>query len=639
PFGLIGAEMSFIAQPRNPGLLCDSTLLGSLLDISELLVIVLDFEGKIELFNRACEETTGFSTEQVLGQPIWSLLIPEEEKALVREIAERLNAGETDNQFTNHWLTSSGERRLIHWRNTVLRDAGGEVLQLVGTGVDITEQEQATQALTRHQQQLKTLLDSLPVIVAQVDLDYRIRFANRSYRDWFGVDPEKQVDRHVAEVLGKRAFATLQPSLEQALSGETAVYHGEVPYSRGGTRFIHGTYVPSRDARGSVDGFYVISVDLTEQNRLRERLEGEIQRNQTIVQHAIDGIVTIDAQGTIEGFNPAAQEIFGYSANDVIGQNVSMLMPADEAHHHRQYIRRYLETGETRVIDIGREVTARHRDGRAIELQLGVTEIVDQERYFVGFVRDISRRKQAEREAREHFVKLAHVTRVSALSEVTAGLAHEISQPLTAISALAEASRLMLDNPHADKEDIRTSLMQIARQSKRTREIIEQLRTFLRREQVDQLEYLHPRQLVSNVLTLLKHELESAQVTVRVELEEMEECCAVNRVQIDQVLFNLVKNATDAMGTVEGTHNLTIRCYRLDEEGFCHFSVADTGPGIDEADLDQLFHPFFTTKSHGLGQGLSICRSIVQRHGGSIQGRNGDQGGAVFEFTVPIKGR
>ncbi len=626
---------SSYATDDNAALKLDPALLRSLLGISDLLVVVLDPEGRIRLFNRACEQVTGFSGREIVGQSLWETLIPEEEQPDVKRIAERLKAGETDNQFTNHWLTRGGEKRLIHWRNAGLVDDDGQMRHIVGTGIDITVLDRTSKALAGHQRQLQTLFDALPALVAEIDSEYCVRSANHGYRDWFGLDPKDQLGRHLVEVIGEQAFSILQPRFAQALAGEISVYHGEVPYARGGTRFIHGTYVPSRKSDGNVDGFYILSVDLTEQNRLRELLEEETRRSRTIIEHSLDSVITIDEAGIIQGFNPAAERLFGYRADEIMGQNVAILMPEEQGNRHDDFLRAYTETGQAKIIGIGREVIGRHAEGHDLDLQLTVAEFMDGQRYFVGFLHDISQRKQAEREAREHLAELAHLTRVNALSEVTSGLAHEISQPLMAISTLAEAGRMMLDKPEVDVEAVLPLFAQIARQGQRAGEIIQQLRTFLRKDHADQFEAHQPEELIRNVLALLNHELESAKVKVRLEMADAPACCKANRVQIEQVLFNLIKNAVDAMRSFDGDRILKISCSDSDENGHCRFEISDAGPGIPEDDLERLFHPFFTTKKQGLGQGLSICRSIIHRHGGTIHARNDHDGGAVFEFTLP----
>lgn len=588
----------------NPELARDPALLRKLLDISGQLVVVLDGEGRIELFNKACEQLTGYAAEDIVGEPVWTRLIPEPELAGTRGTAARLQDGHDEVEHTNHWLTRAGERRLIHWRNTVLKEADGSVRCIIATGIDITLQQQAVDAQRHTETQLRHLLDALPVLIAHLDRDYRVRFINDGYRAWFDLDPKTQHGRHVRDLIGPEAFRTLRPSFDRALSGRKATHHGEVPYARKGARFIHGTYIPSRDKAGQVDGLYILAVDLTEEHRLRWKLAEELKRSQTIVDNAIDGIVTIDASGTVRGFNPAAERIFGFSRDEVMGQNVRMLMPEPDRSRHDSYIRRYLESGQETIIGVGREVIGRHKDGSPIELRLAVAEVSEREQLFIGFTRDIRARKRAEREAREHFAELAHLTRLSTLGEVSSGLAHELSQPLTAIAAAVEAGLMMLDTEPPKPSSLRPALDQISRQGQRAREIIEQLRAYLRKGEPDSMAPCNPARLVDNVLTLLNYEIEAHGVSVETRLDSGLRSLVVNRIQIEQVLFNLAKNAIDAMRETSGKRLLAIEG-RI-RSGECEFLVTDTGPGIAESDLPKLFSPFLRPRPTASAR---VCRS------------------------------
>ncbi|QOC22469.1 PAS domain S-box protein [Wenzhouxiangella sp. AB-CW3] len=611
-----------------------SDLLDALLDISGQLVVMLDAEGRILLFNRACEELTGHAAGEIIGRSIWETLIPADQADRVRAVAEALVSGTGGREFTNHWVGRNGQRHLIRWRNRLLTGGDGKSTCILATGIDISAEDRARRQRRHAEVRLEHLLDSLPVLIAQIDCNCRVLYANDGYREWFGLDPAAQHGRHVREIIGEAAFATLGPRFAQALAGESATPHGKVPYARGGTRFIHGNYIPSYDEHGQVDGFYILAVDITAENRLREQLAEELRRSKTIVDHAFDGIITIDPDGIIQSFNPAAEEMFGYSAREVIGRNVGILMTEMDRNHHDGYLANYLSGGQARIIDSAREVTGLHRDGSPIDLKLAVAEIRDREHIFVGFTRDIRARKRAERQAREHLAELSHVTRLSAMNEVTSGLTHELSQPLTAIAASVEACQMLSERGEVDLARLRHMLEQIACQGERARGIIDQLRSFLRKGQPEELVSCQPAKLVDNVRKLLIHELEVAGIDVRIDMDQAPDQWQVNRIQVEQVLFNLSKNAIDAMRESSKDRILQIRAQGLDEG--CQIEIMDNGPGISEDAMQQLFSPFFTTKSEGLGQGLAICRSIVDRHGGCLEASNRPTGGAVFTMWLPL---
>jgi len=482
------------------------------------------------------------------------------------------------------------------------------------------------------------MISALPILVAQLDTHYRIQFASEGYRVWFGLEPRDQVGHHISEVIGHKAFRTLKPWFDTALAGTQTTYHGEVPYAHCGTRFIHGIYVPYYSYHGTVTGLQIVANDLTEHRAIKKQLADETLRNHTIIQHAIDGIVTINQDGIIQSFNPAAERLFGYSASEVIGRNVKILMPELDRSHHDEYIRHYQQTREPRIIGQGREVSARHRDGSPIDIRLGVAEFfLKHEQHFVGFIHDITDRKRAEKEAREALENLAHADRMKAMGELASGLAHEISQPLTAIQATAEACRSLLEAGRTDPDRLSDAMEQITLQSRRASDIIQELRSFVRKGESKQVSHHDPEFLITNILPLLTNEFEKANVAVEV-IPETQLCeCAVNRIQIEQVLVNLIRNAVDAMSDHDGERRLRIRTRYRAEDQVCEVAIEDTGPGIPQEHMNRLFNPFFTTKSQGMGQGLPICKSIIERHGGALKVETPDEGGTVFRFTLPYE--
>lgn len=486
---------------------------------------------------------------------------------------------------------------------------------------------------------LRALVDTVPMLVAELDRSCRVRFANEAYRAWFGLDPALQIGRPIREVIGDAAFAVLRPCFEQALAGEEAHYSGEVPYHRGGTRLIHGTYLPVYDADGEVDGLYLLAMDLSDREELHRRLLAETVRARTVVDNAIDGIITIDEAGVIHAFNPAAERIFGYTAAEVIGCNVSLLMAEPDRSRHDQYLERYLATGERHIIGIGREVTGRHRDGTAIAVELAVAEFTeDGRRYFTGFTRDISERRRAEEAARERLAELARITRLHSMGELATGLAHEVNQPLTAVHANAEACLAMLDAGRLEPGAFRGALQQISQQGRRASEVVEQLRTFLRRQQSDEWTQQDPNDLVREVLPLLSHEMHVTGVAVDMDLADGLPRLTVNRVQIEQVLFNVMRNGIEAMDGLEGARILSIRTRRHDGAApACEFDIRNTGDPIAEEHMERLFDPFFTTKTDGMGQGLAISRSIVEAHAGSLRAENRGAEGVAFRLLLPLQ--
>lgn len=369
-------------------------------------------------------------------------------------------------------------------------------------------------------------------------------------------------------------------------------------------------------------------------------LAESLERYRAILDTAVDGIITISDAGIIESFNRAAERMFGYAAHEVIGKNISSLMPEPYRSQHDRYIGRYLATHEARIIGIGREVEGLRKNGSTFPMDLAVGEVrLPGRRLFTGITRDISQRKAIEAEARRRLNDLAHTARLAALGEMATGLAHEVNQPLTAIITQASACLRLIASGRADAELLRDSLQQIARQGERAAEVIKRLRSFV---QKGEMAFVHGslNAVVRDVLWLLAHEIRSAQVDIELQLAADLPDVQMDRVQIEQVVFNLVRNAIEAMQQRPGMQNrlwLGTALSRWRERDAVRFSVQDNGPGFGERQADQLFEPYFTTKPDGIGQGLAICRSIIDSHEGHIEAEPIAAGGARFSFVLPLR--
>jgi two-component system sensor kinase FixL len=362
---------------------------------------------------------------------------------------------------------------------------------------------------------------------------------------------------------------------------------------------------------------------------------GAAQELRALLDAAVDAVIVIDSHGRVETFNRAAEQMFGFTAADVLGKSVSMLMPEPDRSAHDGYMQRYLATGEPRIIGIGREVRAQHRDGRVFPAALAVGRVagVDPPR-FVGFIRDISERVAAERAATQAQERLTHVARLSTMGEMAAGLAHEINQPLAAITTYAQACQRLLDKGEgADLADLRESLAQISRQALRAGEVIRRLRAFVANREVSR-EPVGCNRLIEDLVGLARPDLRAHDVQLRLEVEPNLPQVMADAVQLQQVLINLFRNAIDST-LQSGAANREIRLRAVSSADGVQISVHDHGSGVEPGALPNLFNPFFTTKPHGTGLGLAISRTIVNAHGGKLAYRQEAGGGACFYFTLP----
>lgn len=348
---------------------------------------------------------------------------------------------------------------------------------------------------------------------------------------------------------------------------------------------------------------------------------------------AVDAIVIIDEQGVIETFNKAAEEMFGFSAEQAIGRNVSILMPEPYASQHDQYMHNYHNSGKAKIIGIGREVKGLKADGTVFPIELSVGEIQHSSGHmYVGIIRDITTRVQAQQEAHEIRERLAHVTRVGTMGEMASGIAHEINQPLAAISNYANACKRLLESGLRDVSQLAEVLDKISTQAHRAGEVIRRLRTFFKKRKGER-ERCHINELIRESVDISHADTRLLDHPVILNLSNDLSDVIADPVQLQQVVLNLLRNAIDAVESAQG-EPVTIISQQYDED-FIEVVVVDHGGGIDDETASQLFNPFFSTKASGMGMGLPISQSIVNSHGGRLWLESSDNG-SQFHFTIPI---
>ena len=355
---------------------------------------------------------------------------------------------------------------------------------------------------------------------------------------------------------------------------------------------------------------------------------------QSILDSIPDGMIVIDECGSMQSFSAAAERLFGFGAGEVLGKNVKILMPAPYRGDHDDYIHRYIRTGERRIIGIGRVVVGQRRDGSTFPMELTVGEMhVRNQRFFTGFIRDLTERQQTQARLQELQAELVHMSRLTAMGEMASALAHELNQPLSAIANYMKGSRRLLENRADDGAALlRDAMDKAAEQALRAGNIIRRLRDFVARGESER-RVEDVKKLVEEASALALVGAKDKGVRVRFEFTPQIDFVLADKVQIQQVLLNLMRNAIEAMET-EPKRELVIST-APGRDNMVEISVADTGTGIAPEISAQLFQPFVTTKRQGMGVGLSISRTIVEAHGGSIAALPNPGGGTVFRLTLP----
>ena len=418
--------------------------------------------------------------------------------------------------------------------------------------------------------------------------------------------------------------------------GEGGGYEVEFRVVRpeGGIRWLRsrGQVRLGPDGRPARHSGVILGID--EQKKAEADLRAREAHMQSILDTVPEAMVVTDANGLIHSFSTAAERLFGYPAAEIVGRNVSVLMPEPMRGAHAGHIERYRRTGERRVIGTTRVVTGRRRDGSTFPVEITLGEMRSGEQVFVtGFINDLTQHQWTQARLRELQSELVHISRLSAMGEMASALAHELNQPLGAIANYTNGCRRLLANP--DPEAIartREGLDKTAEQALRAGQIIRRLREFVSRGETEKR--IEPvTRLIEEASALALVGAGEQGITAHFALDPQVSAVLADRVQVQQILVNLIRNAREAM-LQSARRELTVETRTLGP-GSVEIAVSDTGPGIAEEVADRLFQPFVTTKPGGMGVGLSICRSIVEAHGGRLTVERNRAGGATFRLTLP----
>jgi PAS domain S-box-containing protein len=582
------------------------------------LVVVLDTQGRIVGFNRACERITGYAFDEVQGRHVWEIFFIPEEIEAVKAVFGTLRAAQFPHTSENVWVMKNGQRHRISWSNTaLLLDETGAVSYVIGTGIDMSARVQAEEALRERDARIHAILDTTVDAIITIDEHGTIVSFNLAAERIFGYA--------TAEVLGQNVSILMPSPYREEHDGYLARYlrTGEkriigigreaVGRRKDGTTFPIDLAV-SEVRLGNRRLFTGIVRDITE----RKQAEEDRLRLAAIVESSDDAIIGKTLDGTIVSWNVGAERLYGYTAAEVVGRSITLLIPPDYPNDIPDILAK-IQRGE-RVVHY--ETVRMAKDGRRLDVSLTVSPIKIREGTIVGasaIARDITARKRATRE-------MERAERLALVGQLTSGIAHEIGTPLNVIVGNAELLRQDLHEQGLQTE----ALTAIIEHTDRITGLIQRLLT-LARAQPQPLAPLVLHEPLARALRLLDTQYRHEAITPIVEVPEDLPHVWGAADQLEQVFLNVLVNAWHAMpdgGTV------TIQAHVPDTQ-HVQIMFRDTGIGMSAVELVRAFEPFFSTKGeYGTGLGLAICQQIIDQHRGTIRLDSSPGAGTTVTLTL-----
>jgi PAS domain S-box-containing protein len=584
----------------------------------------------------------GLDAEKDAGrqQSFRDRIVPED-RARIAKVAQQAVREKADFEVDYRIALPGGSIKRVHSVGHPVVNKAGDVIELVGTHVDVTEQYEAKEKLQRafnelkkSEDRLRLVIDTIPTLVWRAGPEGVPDFLNQPALDYTGLSLDQ------TETGWPRAFhpddkkGMLQKWSAIRESGMRGGLEARLRRFDGEYRWFLFQAEPLHDEAGNIVKWYGSSTDIEDRKRAEEELrrsEAKLAEAQRVSQTGsfVWNVSTGERFGSKEFFR-----ILGFDEP----RSVTFEMVLQRAHpEDRAFVEETIDRATRDEKDLDYEHRLLMPDGSVKYVHVVAHAIRDQadRLEFIGAVVDVTATKQAEEKLHKAQMELAHVTRVTTLGELTASIAHEVNQPLAAVVANADAALRWLDRETPDLAAARRSVEWVINDSYRASEVVRHVRALANKTDVEKAP-LDFNQVVKDAIVLVQRELTSQRISLRAELAPARLAVFGDRIQLQQVIINLLINGIEAMQPVTGRpRELVIRSGQ-DESSQVRLSVTDCGVGISAENVNRLFNAFFTTKTNGLGMGLSICRSIVEAHGGRLSAGGNDGPGATFQFVLPL---
>ena len=584
--------------------------------------------------NENLAKNLGFNhPDELIGKSDYDLPSTHEQIESYRKMDR--NVIETGEMLINHEETvthADGRIAIVLTSKVPLRDQWNNVIGVLGIFYDVTERNKWDQALKHSEALYHSLVDNLPQCIFRKDLSGRIVFVNQKYCQMHKVSADECIGKTSHDIFPKNLADKFRADDRWITETEGILETVEDHMLPSGECIkVQIVKTPVRNADNRIVGIQGIFWDTTDRTRAEEALRESEEKYRSLVERAHDGICIIQ-NATIKYTNVQLAGMCGYAPDEVINTCY-----ADYVYHEEvDFV-----VGKYNTQMSGKESTQHyetaflHKDGHRIEVDINAGLITyEGQRASLIFVRDITARKHAEQSLHDRDEALAHVTRLTTMGEMVAGIAHEINQPLYAIGNYATACAHTIDSNSTEQTDkLREWMKQIVRQASRAGSILRRLADFAGKSK-SQRQYTSLNDLIHESAELVGLDARRYHVNVTYKLARPMSNIHVDSVEIQQVIVNLLRNAYEAIALIDSRPRCIVVHSRV-EDGYVVMEVADNGPGLPLDGIDKLFEAFYTTKAEGLGMGLAISRTIIEAHGGKIWAAANDPYGAIFHFSLP----
>jgi len=750
-----------MAETNSDTQVSESLDLRKMIETIPALVVCALPDGSADAVNRAWQEYTGDSVQRPNGWGWQAAVHPDDLAGFVDEWNATLASGKPF-AAEARIKRANGEYHWFLMRKTlaVLPTPGGQSsLRALIAFENIDDLKRTEATLRQAETLLRAFFENSPNVIFLKDREGRYLYANRQFERVFGIDGEEIKGKHDFELFSPEQASAFRVNDRLVLEAGAPKEFEEISLQKDGAHTSIVQKFPLFNSEGEIYAIGGIATDITDRKREETARHFSEEKHRLALETASDAIVSVDENSVIQAANPATTRMFGFDSTEMIGQPLTVLMPESLRKMHEKGFKRYLATGQRVLNWQATELTARHKDGHELAVEVSFGELQSEgQRVFTGFIRDITERKRAEvtlkeseralreltetipqmlwsaaadgtvrycnqrvldytglsteevhgtgwmsavheddregigqawaaavrtgepfqyefrclraadrkyrwcvtsalplrdrtgditrwfgsvvdlhdwKEAQQALqmtqMELARVSRFTTMGELAASIAHEVNQPLTAVTNNSSACLRLLANHNLAPDVLRRALEEIVSDGARASAVITRIRSFLKKNPGEKSE-LNVNEVIQEVLALAGRAFYENRVSLDCALAQSLPLVFADRIQLQQVLLNLIMNGIEAMAA-DRTRELRVES-STDETGDVLVAIRDSGCGIG-SDVDRIFDPFFTTKSNGMGMGLSISRTVINNHGGRLWASPNCPHGTVFWFTLP----